>query len=148
MQERLDPIDWATYEPYLWANEAALRPRTAILFGPITRLARSDGTSSASAPPALGRGAPAGEANVMAAAPQASRFAYLPISTPSLGGAGARRPGASPAGTPTFAGAHMITYMHRTPSSHLSLSSITVSTRYTMGVFLAPKCKERRGLKS
>ncbi len=49
----------------------------------------------------------------MAAAPQASRFAYLPISTPSLGGAaGARRPGASPSGTPTFSGAQTIASVH------------------------------------
>ena len=107
VQERLDPIDWATYEPYLWANEAAVRPRTAVLYGPIARLARAEGYGSGSAAPALGRGgAPAGEANVMAAATQAPRFAYLPISTPSLGGpSGTRRPGASPSGTPTYAGA-------------------------------------------
>ena len=37
-QERLDPIDWATYEPYLWANEAAAQPRTAVLFGALARL--------------------------------------------------------------------------------------------------------------
>lgn len=110
VQERLDPIDWATYEPYLWANEAAMRPRTAVLYGPIARLARAEGYGSGSmtaAAPALGRGgAPAGEANVMAAAPQAPRFAYLPMSTPSLGGpSGMRRPGASPSRTPTYAGA-------------------------------------------
>ncbi|CAL8464776.1 g4311 [Coccomyxa elongata] len=109
LQERLDPIDWATYEPYLWANEASMRPRTAVLYGLIARLARAEGYGSGSATaaaPALGRGgAPAGEANVMAAAPQAPRFAYLPISTPSIGGpSGTRRPGASPSGTPTYAG--------------------------------------------
>jgi hypothetical protein len=40
-QERLDPIDWATYEPYLWANEAAYCRRSAVLFGALTRLSAS-----------------------------------------------------------------------------------------------------------
>jgi len=40
-QERLDPIDWATYEPYLWANEAAFCRRSAVLFGALTRLSAS-----------------------------------------------------------------------------------------------------------
>lgn len=63
LQERLDPIDWATYEPYVWANEAALRPRTAVLYGLLTRLGQQ-----AMAP--VARGAPPGEANVMAVAKQ------------------------------------------------------------------------------
>ena len=41
MQERLDPIDWATYEPYLWANETAFCRRSAVLFGALTRLSAS-----------------------------------------------------------------------------------------------------------
>ena len=48
-QERLDPIDWATYEPYLWANEAAYSQRVSILFGALGRLARS--TPPVSFPP-------------------------------------------------------------------------------------------------
>ena len=40
-QERLDPIDWATYEPYLWANETAFCRRSAVLFGALTRLSAS-----------------------------------------------------------------------------------------------------------
>ena len=63
MQERLDPIDWATYEPYVWANEAVLRPRTAVLYGLLTRLGQQ-GMEPVS------RGAPPGEANVMAVAKQ------------------------------------------------------------------------------
>ena len=63
VQERLDPIDWATYEPYVWANEAAVRPRMAVLFGLLTRLGQQ-GMEPVS------RGAPPGEANVMAVAKQ------------------------------------------------------------------------------
>ena len=32
-QERLDPIDWAIYGSYLWANESALFQRVRILYG-------------------------------------------------------------------------------------------------------------------
>ena len=35
---RLDPIDWATYEPYLWQNVATFGHRTASLFGSLTLL--------------------------------------------------------------------------------------------------------------
>ena len=35
---RLDPIDWATYEPYLWQNVATFCHRTATLFGSLTLL--------------------------------------------------------------------------------------------------------------
>ena len=34
----LDPIDWATYEPYLWQNVATFCHRTATLFGSPTLL--------------------------------------------------------------------------------------------------------------
>ena len=44
--------------------------------------------------------APPGEANIMALAPQAGRFAYLPISMPSLSGSAARRGGAAPSSMP------------------------------------------------
>lgn len=54
LQERLDPIDWATYEPYLWANEAAVRPRTAVLFGCLTQCAHE-------APKPATRAAPSGQ---------------------------------------------------------------------------------------
>ena len=63
LQERLDPIDWATYEPFVWAYEAALRPRTAVLYGLLTRLGLQ-GMQPVS------RGAPPGEANVIAVAKQ------------------------------------------------------------------------------
>ena len=39
-QARLDPIDWATYEPYLWANEAATYGRCAVLLGSLMQLER------------------------------------------------------------------------------------------------------------
>ncbi len=43
----------------------------------------------------------------MAAAPQAARFAYLPISTPSMAAGVLRsRTSITPTGTPRFTGAH------------------------------------------
>ena len=109
-QERLDPIDWATYEPYLWANEAAQQPRTAVLFGALTRL--NSARPSAGKPPSAARapGGPPGEANVMALGPPAPRFSYLPISMPSLSPDGGLRRGnggaPSAGGGPAMPGAH------------------------------------------
>lgn len=40
LQSRLDPIDWATYEPYLWANEQRFYGRCAVLFGSLMQLNR------------------------------------------------------------------------------------------------------------
>lgn len=39
-QDRLDPIDWATYEPHLWANAAHFYQRTSTLLGLLTQLQR------------------------------------------------------------------------------------------------------------
>ena len=38
LQERLDPIDWATYEAYLWKNEATCYQRCSVLFGALFQL--------------------------------------------------------------------------------------------------------------
>lgn len=38
LQERLDPIDWATYEAYLWRNEATCYHRCSVLFGALFQL--------------------------------------------------------------------------------------------------------------
>ena len=101
-QERLDPIDWATYEPYLWANEAAQQPRTAVLFGALTRLSGARPSIGAAPPAARAPGGPPGEANVMALGPPAPRFSYLPISMPSLAPDGGLRRGNG--GIPSAAG--------------------------------------------
>ncbi|KAK9803223.1 hypothetical protein WJX73_005829 [Symbiochloris irregularis] len=76
LQERLDPIDWAMYEPYLWANTVALRQRLGVLFGALLSLHY---------PPSevMAKAAAGAEANVMQMAPTAQRFPYLPIATPS-----------------------------------------------------------------
>lgn len=38
LQNLLDPIDWATYEPFLWSNAQAFYQRTATLFGALAQL--------------------------------------------------------------------------------------------------------------
>ena len=40
LSNQLDPIDWATYEPYLWANEATYYQRAATLFGALLQTRR------------------------------------------------------------------------------------------------------------
>ena len=40
LSNQLDPIDWATYEPYLWANEATYYQRAATLFGALLQTQR------------------------------------------------------------------------------------------------------------
>lgn len=94
-QDRLDPIDWATYEPYLWAHVKRYYSRTATLFGFLVQLQRvhaeggtaasSAGSSRTAAGVAV---APAGsgpqpEFNPLNILPMAPRFQYLPISTPA-----------------------------------------------------------------
>ena len=40
LQQQLDPIDWATYEPYLAANVATYLHRTETLLGSLLQLVR------------------------------------------------------------------------------------------------------------
>ena len=47
LSSQLDPIDWATYEPYLWGNEATFYQRAGTLFGIILQTHRLDGQASA-----------------------------------------------------------------------------------------------------
>ncbi|KAL3140348.1 hypothetical protein ABBQ38_004612 [Trebouxia sp. C0009 RCD-2024] len=77
LSSQLDPIDWATYEPYLWGNEATYYQRAATLFGALLQTQRLH----AQIPP---KPATALDANILSLAPTAPRFSYLPISTPSL----------------------------------------------------------------
>lgn len=98
----MDPIDWATYEPYLWANVKRYYHRTSALFGMLVQLQRAHGADA----PASGAGRAAGagtaggvvDLNPLNVLPVAPRFQYLPISTPSAAGLAAAkaRPSAQP----------------------------------------------------
>mmetsp|Transcript_14749 Transcript_14749/g.28386 ORF Transcript_14749/g.28386 Transcript_14749/m.28386 type:complete len:1017 (+) Transcript_14749:284-3334(+) len=76
LQDRLDPIDWATYEPYLWVNEARYYQRGAVLLGALVQLNRVHSG-------APGRMAANAETNTLNTAPPVPRFPYLPISAPT-----------------------------------------------------------------
>lgn len=105
LSECLDPIDWATYEPHLWANAARYQQRVALLFGalapaPGSAAAGALGGAPGSAAAGVLGGAPAATAAAAAAAAAveinalgvlavAPRFQYLPISTPTVGATGA-----------------------------------------------------------
>ncbi|KAG1666478.1 hypothetical protein FOA52_004860 [Chlamydomonas sp. UWO 241] len=93
LQDRLDPIDWATYEPYFWRNVARYTARTSVLFGTLLQLARgSSGTGSSdggraftAASAAASTTVAAGDMNALSLLPVAPRFQYLPISAPATG---------------------------------------------------------------
>lgn len=104
LQDKLDPIDWAIYGMYLWQNVATFQQRVRVLFGAMIQPGKSDPevfyiccpclterlpfqvlspSQGLTVAQVLNKTAPSGEANVLSVAPPASRFAYLPISTPS-----------------------------------------------------------------
>ncbi|GFR44388.1 hypothetical protein Agub_g5608 [Astrephomene gubernaculifera] len=78
LQDCLDPIDWATYESYLWANEARYFQRVAILLGGLVQLQRAH-------PEGATKLAASGlqDSNPLNVLPVAPRFHYLPISAPA-----------------------------------------------------------------
>ncbi|KAJ6432388.1 hypothetical protein OIU84_019599 [Salix udensis] len=78
--QRLDPIDWLTYEPYLWENERQSYLRHAVLFGFFVQLNRMY-TGSVQKLPSNP------ESNIMRCSP-VPRFKYLPISAPALSSRG------------------------------------------------------------
>lgn len=78
--QRLDPIDWLTYEPYLWENERQSYLRHAVLFGFFVQLNRmyTDTMQKLPSNP---------ESNIMRCS-TVPRFKYLPISAPALSSRG------------------------------------------------------------
>ena len=86
-QDRLDPIDWATYEPYFWGNVQRHSQRVSILFGTLLQLQRSLPDSSAASKVSSATATPTSstESNPLNLLPVAPRFQYLPISAPSVG---------------------------------------------------------------
>ncbi|KAJ8646016.1 hypothetical protein MRB53_007764 [Persea americana] len=76
LSQRLDPIDWATYEPYLWENEKQSYQRYAVLFGFLVQLNRIY-TNTVQKLPSNS------ESNILRCS-SVPRFKYLPISAPVL----------------------------------------------------------------
>ena len=74
----LDPIDWATYEPFLWENERRAYRRCAVLLGGFVQLENLYQDTSIK---------PAGGASsATASSKPIARFTYLPVSLPTLRG--------------------------------------------------------------
>eukprot|EP00252_Welwitschia_mirabilis_P004582 TRINITY_DN1489_c0_g1_i2.p1 TRINITY_DN1489_c0_g1~~TRINITY_DN1489_c0_g1_i2.p1 ORF type:complete len:790 (+),score=162.11 TRINITY_DN1489_c0_g1_i2:156-2372(+) len=72
---KLDPIDWATYEPYLWENEKQGYQRTSVLFGFLVELNRMYVDNKVSTKT---------DSNTLKTHGSTPRFTLLPISTPVL----------------------------------------------------------------
>nr|XP_043610287.1 conserved oligomeric Golgi complex subunit 1 [Erigeron canadensis] len=83
LSQRLDPIDWLTYEPYLMENEKQSYLRHAVLFGFFVQLHRmyTDTTQKLLT---------SSESNIMRCS-TVPRFKYLPISAPVLSAKGASK---------------------------------------------------------
>lgn len=88
LQEKLDPIDWATYEAYLWANECRFYHRSAVLLGHLVGLHRLYSDAPQQRQPF------SADSNTLHMAVPAPRFTYLPISTPAMLSNGHLPPGA------------------------------------------------------
>ncbi|KAF9609004.1 hypothetical protein IFM89_012343 [Coptis chinensis] len=80
LSQRLDPIDWATYEPYLWENGKQAYLRLTVLFGFLTQLNRMHTSTAPKLPSNT-------ESNTMRCS-TVPRFKYLPISAPALSSKG------------------------------------------------------------
>ncbi|KAI3706509.1 hypothetical protein L6452_24303 [Arctium lappa] len=76
LSQKLDPIDWLTYEPYLWENEKQSYLRHAVLFGCFVQLQRMYTVTMQKLPTNS-------ESNIMRCS-TVPRFKYLPISAPVL----------------------------------------------------------------
>ena len=73
----LDPIDWATYEPYLWENERRAYRRCSVLLGGFVQLADLYQDTSIK---------PVSAGTTAAPVKAVPRFTYLPVSLPTLRG--------------------------------------------------------------
>ncbi|BBN04862.1 conserved oligomeric Golgi complex subunit 1 [Marchantia polymorpha subsp. ruderalis] len=85
---RLDPIDWATYEPHLWENERRYYQRCAVLFGSLIQLNRLYTDTVLKLPSHA-------DTNTLNMTGTVPRFTYLPISAPIFsvsGGSASRMP--------------------------------------------------------
>ncbi|WOK99393.1 conserved oligomeric Golgi complex subunit 1 [Canna indica] len=80
--QRMDPIDWATYEPYLWENEKQSYKRYSVLFGFLVQLNRLYTDTVQKLPTKSNTGS-----NILRCS-TVPRFKYLPISAPALSSRG------------------------------------------------------------
>ncbi|EFN52303.1 hypothetical protein CHLNCDRAFT_139073 [Chlorella variabilis] len=79
---RLDPIDWATYEPYLYANKDRAAIRRQVLFGVLLR-GNQRTAQQAGSGAAEGGSSMSADSNTLRMAAVGPRFSYLPVTTPA-----------------------------------------------------------------
>ncbi|KAJ0963141.1 hypothetical protein J5N97_028263 [Dioscorea zingiberensis] len=85
LSQRLDPIDWAIYEPYLWENEKQSYKRYAVLFGFLVQLNRLYTETVQKLPTKSNT-----DSNILRCG-TVPRFKYLPISAPVLSSRGTHK---------------------------------------------------------
>ncbi|KAL6845249.1 hypothetical protein ACP4OV_024744 [Aristida adscensionis] len=95
LSHRLDPIDWATYEPYLWENEKQSYKRYVVLFGFLVQLNHMYTGTVQKLPTKSNT-----DSNIMRCS-QVPRFKYLPISAPAISSRAHKSSLQSPAGDST-----------------------------------------------
>ncbi|XP_062207048.1 conserved oligomeric Golgi complex subunit 1-like [Phragmites australis] len=95
LSQRLDPIDWATYEPYLWENEKQSYKRYVVLFGFLVQLNHMYTGTVQKLPTKSNT-----DSNIMICS-QVPRFKYLPISAPAISSRAHKSSLQSPAGDST-----------------------------------------------
>lgn len=83
LSQKLDPIDWATYEPYLWENEKQSYKRYAVLFGFLVQLNRMYTDTEVKYKTNT-------DSNILRCS-TVPRFKYLPISAPALSSRGTHK---------------------------------------------------------
>ncbi|KAL3534799.1 hypothetical protein ACH5RR_003260 [Cinchona calisaya] len=120
LSQRLDPIDWLTYEPYLWENERQSYLRHAVLFGFFVQLNRLY-TDTAQKLPTNS------DSNIMRCS-DVPRFKYLPISAPGLSSRGA-------AGASTSTSADVLSRSSRNSYTNNELSrNIDIDDNSSLGM--------------
>ncbi|TVU34905.1 hypothetical protein EJB05_16761 [Eragrostis curvula] len=95
LSQRLDPIDWATYEPYLWENEKQSYKRYVVLFGFLVQLNHMYTGTVQKLPTKSNT-----DSNIMRCS-QVPRFKYLPISAPAISSRAHKSSLQSPSGDST-----------------------------------------------
>eukprot|EP01025_Chloroclados_australasicus_P054652 TRINITY_DN6493_c0_g1_i5.p1 TRINITY_DN6493_c0_g1~~TRINITY_DN6493_c0_g1_i5.p1 ORF type:complete len:759 (+),score=111.40 TRINITY_DN6493_c0_g1_i5:315-2279(+) len=83
LSDKLDPIDWATYEPHLWKLEERYCSKVSVLYGALMHLNPLSRNKDGAAAPVT-RMMHTGTHTGMNVSPVCPRFHYLPISTPAV----------------------------------------------------------------
>jgi len=87
LSSKLDPIDWATYEPHLYVCKDIYVQRSHVMLGMLLKTGRglrssSDGKGKKTTTPTV-TGVGGGDTNILKMAPAGQRFVYLAVNTPA-----------------------------------------------------------------